>query len=87
MLHNRLKAISCDEYKYIFSSLGRHELFDLHEDSGETKNLFHNPKYSELAGKMEKKILEILKGFSLEEDVVEVTDAETNEQLKGLGYL
>ncbi len=45
-----LKAVRTLEQKLIWSSDGRHELYDLVSDPGETKNLFE--KQPELAGKM-----------------------------------
>jgi len=82
-----LHSIRTDEYKFIWSSNGKHELFNLHKDPQENHNLYDS--YPSIAKKLEEKLFANVKKFEsvkTSEEAVEM-DKVTEERLKALGYL
>lgn len=84
----KLRAVTMGNHKYIWSSDGRHALYDLQTDSGELRNLcLKQPK---LAAELRSRLDTIVKGFSAPISVLlpaeEMSEAEKN-QLRSLGYI
>ena len=82
-----LHSIRTNEYKFIWSSNGLHELYDLQKDPQENHNFYFS--HQSIARKMEKTLFANVKQFeSMEasEEGVEM-DKLTEERLKALGYL
>jgi arylsulfatase A-like enzyme len=80
-------ALRTRDYKYIWSSEGQHELYDLNHDPKETCNLvtIDKAKASELRVKTEA----WMRSFSREEPIHADEDLEgpVKERLRALGYL
>jgi len=86
-LAQKMVALRTLEYKYIWSSEGRHELYDLRQDPTESNNIISSEtqKASELNGMLDT----WRRGFvSAERAAVELElDTSTKERLRKLGYL
>jgi len=81
-----LRAIRTDSAKYVWAGDGDHELYDLVEDPGESRNLMG--RYPAQAAEMQRTLDEWLTSFDHKESEGEVElDDETKERLRGLGYL
>jgi arylsulfatase A-like enzyme len=82
------RALYQGSLKYLWNSLGRHELFDLESDPGEERNLVE--RYPEMARRFEADLDAILARVPpppRETDLESTVDAETREALRNLGYL
>ena len=83
----RMKMINDGHYKYIWSSLGSHELYDLEDDPDETHNLIKIRP--EIATKLHSQLEHWSNGFqtldSSEQDPE--FDKTIIERLEALGYL
>jgi arylsulfatase A-like enzyme len=81
-----LKSVRTKEYKFIWSSDGKHELYNVMTDPGETCNLIE--KEYDTALKLQEIIFEWFNSFpkpDKEEDTPEI-NARIKKQLEGLGY-
>lgn len=80
----RMQAVVADEYKLIWASDGRHELYRLTEDPGETRDL------SVIEGGVRDSLIEDLevlrRGFIPHVPATREPDAEFVKQLEGIGY-
>jgi hypothetical protein len=82
-----LRSVHHENWKFIWATDGRHELYDLSRDSGETNNLV--TQLPEQAAAMQAGLQERLAGMSAiggQEQTPEL-DPETREQLRALGYV
>jgi arylsulfatase A-like enzyme len=82
-----LRSISVGSLKYIWSSNGDSELYDLSADPDEMKNLMENRRQE--ADLLEGKLMDWLASFKHAEETegeIEI-DAETRRRLKALGYI
>lgn len=82
-----LRAIRTEDYKYIWASDGRDELYNIRVDPQEKENLISTQP--EEAQELRQMLEEWLKGFTpyeAEEGAVEM-DEITRERLRGLGYI
>lgn len=84
----RLKALRTEDYKYIWSSDGKHELYNLSSDPGETINLIsrNNEKAKEMEHLMNE-WLNSLKETEKKDYRPEDRDEKVRKRLKELGYL
>lgn len=84
----KLRAITMGNHKYIWSSDGRHALYDLQADHGELKNLFLSQP--ELAADLRSRLDTIVEGFSVPRPTSspagEMSKAQRN-RLRSLGYV
>jgi arylsulfatase A-like enzyme len=83
----QLRAVRYGDYKYIWASDGRHELYNLLEDPQESDNLIQAQpeKAEEMQGQLDN-WLESIKRSESEEMILEV-DEVIKERLEALGYL
>lgn len=83
-----LRAIKVDQWKYIWSSDGSHELYDLSVDPTESTNVIGN--YPSVETKLQSKLDEWVSSVNSQnvkgEQDVEMDDA-TRQRLEALGYL
>ena len=81
-----LKALFIGKYKYIWSSNGEDELYNLEQDPLETRNIIEDNR--DLAEEMRRKMLEILRGLEYRNLGDFITgDDENIKLLERLGYL
>ncbi len=83
-------ALRTKEYKYIWSSEGKHELYDLRQDPSESNNIvtIENEKASELKNRLEKWKRSFLRISEWEEGKRTSFEKEkVKEKLRRLGYL
>jgi arylsulfatase A-like enzyme len=80
-------AIYVDPYKFIHSTDGNHELYDLHADRAESNNLF--TARPDVAARMAERLEQFQKSRDRRDVLVNTTPLtpEDIEQLKALGYL
>ena len=74
-------------YKYIFSSDGKHELFNLEADQGESSNLLESEPG--VAARLDKRLSEFMTSRQHSDEIVEqppLSDEE-RKRLKSLGYI
>jgi arylsulfatase A-like enzyme len=92
----RIRSLRASEWKLIWGSDGKHELYNIHTDPEETTNLVNSEpqRVRELIALMETRLRE-LKGpaYSLEKESISINqidlpalDTEVEEQLRSLGY-
>ncbi|MCC7293826.1 MAG: sulfatase [Phycisphaerales bacterium] len=86
----RLRAVRTNTHKFIWSSNGRHELFDIVSDPGETRNLVDLD--AKRAGEMERMLESWLASFDRREPeaayaVEDTADDRVFERLRELGYV
>jgi arylsulfatase A-like enzyme len=82
-----LHSIRTNGYKFIWSSNGKHELYNLKQDPQENQNLYFTRQ--SIAKKMEDKLFSNTKQFEskdISQEPVEM-DSTFEERLKALGYL
>lgn len=82
-----MRMVRDERFKYISSSNGREELYDLIEDPGESRNLAGSEPSVEL--QMSERLMEwesALESGRMESEEAEY-DEETMERLRGLGYV
>lgn len=84
-----LRSVRCGHHKYIWSSDGRDELFDLERDPGELHNLIeHQPELAaELRREMESLVGNLEHSESEADSVLAEDDPEVIRRLQDLGYL
>lgn len=86
---HHIVALRARTQKYIWSSLGYHELYDLAADPGETENLI--TRRSDLARVYEDKLATWRRSFpafeTMSDDKLDGFDANMIKQLKSLGYV
>lgn len=82
-----LKAVRTLSHKYILSSDGNHELYDIHTDAGEQFNIIH--QHPELAKQLHHRVLDTLGDFSVSvKETLSVEDeAKLVAHLRDLGYM
>jgi arylsulfatase A-like enzyme len=83
-----LRSCRTNSHKYIWSSDGRHELFDLETDPGEERNLTDDQP--ELAAQMQGQLDTWLASFrhaETAEPTAAVDDQEVLRRLRDLGYI
>lgn len=83
--HRTLYAIRDRQYKFIWSSNGKHELYDLLNDPGETNNLID--ANSVIAEKMSELLFRHAKPFQQGEQLDTNADKEVLRRLADLGYV
>ena len=86
-LTRTLRSITEGQFKFIWSSDGRYELYNLREDSKESHNIIS--KFPQVARKLKRdleKHLASLKPIGLEEPVPQM-DKMMRERLRSLGYI
>lgn len=86
----RLRAIRTSTHKYIWSSNGRHELYDLVADPGETRNLLN--EQPDTAESLSRQLHDWLATFTPTETtqgfaVEDAADERVFERLRELGYV
>jgi len=88
---HEIVALRTERYKYIWSSEGRHELYDLKMDPGEISNVIsvETQKASELQGKLDnwKRSSSYEGTRSRSFDRSEKTDQSVRKRLRALGYI
>ncbi len=79
------RAIFSGPYKYIESTIGKQELYDLKQDPDEYKNIIKSNSqiYEKLKGRLD----QWLKNTILKDEVGEKVDQESLDRLKTLGYI
>lgn len=84
-----LRAIRREGYKYIWTSDGQPELYDLTIDSGETNNLVNQktPLAKELQAQLDKWLTSIQKLSPAQQPAANIDDAVVTQRLRDLGYL
>jgi arylsulfatase A-like enzyme len=86
--NRRIKSIERGDYKYIWYSDGRKELFNIKQDPYEEKNLIDSKP--QIAAALDAELQEWLRSFKHRDsgEMKEpVMDEETRENLQALGYL
>jgi arylsulfatase A-like enzyme len=96
----RLRAIQRYGFRFIWSSNGRHELYDLNADPGEKRNLYDSERRSDLASAVLGMLTRELEGYlpdstaepRFEPDAIRGEssvdlDGETLEALRAVGYV
>ena len=85
-LTKKLRAIRTLEHKFIASSDGQNELYDLRNDPQESRNLIHED--AQLAAQMEARLADWLEKHALKLAVAnESVDTKIEERLEALGYI
>jgi arylsulfatase A-like enzyme len=81
------RAIYSGELKFLWNSLGNHQLYDLVSDPGEQFNLY--PRRENDAKRLEEELLSYFASLPPPGDAgpVREVDSATSEALKGLGYI
>ena len=83
-----MHGIRTKDYKFIWSSNGLNELYDLREDPSELKNLID--VLPEKAKELQNQLFNVANKFQTDEPVLSLTDTKDKEvakRLKGLGYM
>lgn len=84
----RLQAVRTERYKYIWSSDGRDELYDVRDDPGELNNLIDSElKVSQTMGYVLDRWRDSVKAVDSQKESTPVFDEIVMEKLKWLGYL
>lgn len=81
----QLRALRTDRHKYIWASDGRHELYDLNDDPGETQNLINDDP--ETAAQLATRLEQWLDKFAAEAYEETAVDEEIIRRLEALGYI
>ena len=83
------RAFLFDNYKYIITSKGSEELFNLETDFREKENLIESdPDRVRQGRELHKEFLETVNGYVVKEsDSLQELNERQFEQLKGLGYI
>lgn len=83
-----LQAIRTNDFKFVFSSNGKHELYNLKEDPSETRNLIN--ALPETAQALQERLFSMAQSFHTDQPVVSLTDTADEavaKRLKDLGYM
>ena len=89
----RIRSLTSGDMKFVWSSDGKHELYDLSQDPGELRNLIDSKAHAELSRDMEARLTDWFLGFEQDGsseprgDDSEELDEATKEALRSLGYL
>jgi len=80
-----LKCVRTRDFKYIIASDGKEELYDLHKDPGETRNVIDD--FPEKAEKLRSILVTELKSSSFKGFELPAIDYEMRKRLQALGYV
>ncbi|MBI3666938.1 MAG: sulfatase [Acidobacteria bacterium] len=83
--HRVERALFAGSLKFIYSTAGKRELYDLSQDPNETTNLYSAKRG--VSREMEAKLNEWLRGVRAEYPTPSQLDKETLDRLRSLGYL
>jgi hypothetical protein len=82
---NQLRALRTPTHKYIWSSTGHHELYNLADDPGETQNII--AQEPETAATLARRLEDWLAEHALDQDDGPGIDEGIASRLEALGYI
>jgi arylsulfatase A-like enzyme len=86
----RIKSIIFNGHKLIWGDDGKHELYDLSDDPGETVNLIDNAECAEVKADLQNKIDIFIRNYQTvgkRKEASKRIDEETLKALRSLGYV
>lgn len=84
-IDRKLKCIRTMSHKYILSSAGEEELYNIIDDPQETINIAHN--YPNLCGQLKEILIKTIKSFDTASIDEKEIDKEMKKRLESLGYI